>query len=70
MSDLSRTQKIENPTVILYEDGVPQSILVQKCRLIVVEGPRQGDEITVDKESFIIGAHEHNDVVFKDATMS
>ncbi len=70
MTDLSQTQKIENPTVILYEDGIPQSILVQKCRIIVVEGPRQGDEIIVEKDRFTMGGFEENDVAFKDATMS
>lgn len=70
MDPSSRTQKIENPTVILYEDGIPQSILVQKCRLIVVEGTGQGQEFVVDKDSFTVGAYDYNDVILKDATIS
>jgi len=60
----------EAPTVILYEDDRPQSILVRKCKLLVASGPEEGDEILINKDTFTIGANTHNDLSVRDSTVS
>lgn len=61
---------IDSPTVVIYEGEEPRSILVRKCKLLIVNGPRQGEEVIMDKELFTIGASSHNDLILEDSTVS
>ncbi len=61
---------IETPTVVIYEDDKPRSILVRRCKLLVSEGDDRGKEVVVSKERFTVGANPHNDCVLADTTVS
>jgi transcriptional regulator with GAF, ATPase, and Fis domain len=63
-------KNIDSPTVILYQDDKPQSILVRKCKLLIVSGAKQGEEVLINKDSFTMGASAHNDLVVDDHTVS
>jgi len=63
-------KQVEAPTLILVRDGVPDSLVVQKCKLLVVSGPLQGKEFVIDKEQFTIGAGPNNEVTVADSTIS
>ena len=63
-------KRVEAPTLILSRNGVPDSLVVQKCKLLVVSGPAQGQEFVVDKDQFSIGAGEQNAVVLTDSAVS
>jgi hypothetical protein len=45
-------------------------IEVEQCRLVVVEGPDLGQQMTVDKPIVRIGSNEKNDLVLNDNTVS
>ncbi len=61
---------IGSPTVILSKHGVPHALLLQKYKLLIVNGPDQGKEAVIDKEVFTIGAGRQNDLVLQDAAVS
>ncbi|MGQ9661453.1 MAG: sigma 54-interacting transcriptional regulator [Kiritimatiellia bacterium] len=60
----------ESPTLILPPDSHTESIQIQKCKLIAVSGPLQGQEFVVEKDFFTIGSGPHNDLVLRDSTIS
>ena len=45
-------------------------IEVEQCRLVVIEGPDLGQQMTVDKPIVRIGSNEKNDLVLNDNTVS
>ena len=66
-------QKTSNvvPQTLVIEDGADKDNLrVRKTKLLVISGPLQGREFILNRETFMIGAGEHNDLVIKDSTVS
>ncbi|NQT93097.1 MAG: sigma 54-interacting transcriptional regulator [Lentisphaerae bacterium] len=61
---------IDSPTLVLSQKGSKGSILVQKSKLLVVNGIHQGREFVVDKDVFSIGSGGRNDLVLDDTTVS
>jgi transcriptional regulator with GAF, ATPase, and Fis domain len=61
---------IDSPTVVIYEGDEPQSLLIRKCKLLMVSGPQPGSETIINRDLFTIGAHKHNDLVVEDGTVS
>lgn len=61
---------IDSPTVVIYEGDEPQTVLVRKCKLLMVSGPQPGSETIINRELFTIGAHAHNDLIVDDTTVS
>ncbi|TFH16626.1 MAG: FHA domain-containing protein [Lentisphaerales bacterium] len=62
--------KITTPTVIVKRKGKPDSLLVQKSRIIVIDGAQQGDEIVLESERFTMGSSPQNDMVIVDPAVS
>ncbi len=65
-----RVKKISGATLIISADKSRDAILVQKSKLLVVNGPLQGREFMVDKNVFTIGAGDNNDLAIQDSTVS
>lgn len=63
-------KKITTPTVIVKRKGKPDSLLVQKSRIIVIDGPQQGDEIVLESDHFTMGSSPQNDFVIIDPAVS
>ncbi len=60
-----------NPqTLIVSSTSGPDSIRVQKTKLLVISGPLQGSEFVVNKDVFTIGSGAHSDLELKDSTIS
>lgn len=62
--------RIESQTLVLSQKGAKESILVQKSKLLVVNGIHQGREFVVDNDVFSIGSGKRNDLVLDDTTVS
>ena len=60
----------EPPTLLLAPEYHPDRMIVPKAKLLVVSGPRQGQEYVIDKESFALGSDPRNDLVLQDSTVS
>jgi DNA-binding NtrC family response regulator len=50
--------------------GTVAPIQVEKCKLLVIDGPNRGTELILDKTIIRIGANEKNDLVLPDNTVS
>lgn len=46
------------------------SLLIRKCKLLVVSGPLTAREFVLDSETFTLGSDDNNDLVIKDKTVS
>lgn len=57
-------------TILMTREGIPVAMRLQKYKLLMVSGPRQGEEIVIDREVFTIGASPENDLVVDDAAAS
>ena len=62
--------RIGSATIVLSPDGIPRSLLVQKYKLLIANGPAQGKEAVIDKEQFTIGAGRQNDLIVDDTAIS
>jgi transcriptional regulator with PAS, ATPase and Fis domain len=60
---------IETPTIILPAVSADK-ILIQKCKLLAVTGPVQGQEFVMETDVFSIGSDTHNDLQLDDAGIS
>jgi len=50
-------------------DG-PASVSFHKYKLVVVEGPREGQEFVVDRDRVLVGSSRGNDLIIEDHTVS
>ncbi len=57
-------------TVMLTRKASPQTLNLQKAKLLIVNGPEQGREVPVDKDVFTIGAGTQNDLILRDEAAS
>lgn len=57
-------------TVEVAIDAATSLIHLDKCKLVVVDGPDRGKELIVDKSIVRIGTNEKNDLVLSDNTVS
>jgi transcriptional regulator with PAS, ATPase and Fis domain len=57
-------------TVMLSPKGTPQSLLLRKAKLLIVNGAEQGREVVIDKDVFRIGAGPQNDLIVQDEAAS
>ncbi|MGK0359612.1 MAG: transcriptional regulator with GAF, ATPase, and Fis domain [Bradymonadia bacterium] len=57
-------------TIEVKVGDLPETIEVEKCKLVVIDGPNTGVELVVSKPIVRIGNSEANDLVLKDNTVS
>ena len=57
-------------TVEVNVGAITETIQVEKCKLVVVDGPSTGLELIVAKNIVRIGANEKNDLLLQDNTVS
>jgi transcriptional regulator with GAF, ATPase, and Fis domain len=57
-------------TVMLTRKGTPRSLLLQKAKLLFINGSEQGREVLIDKDVFTIGAGSQNDLIVPDQASS
>jgi len=62
--------KIDGPTLVLPPKESGNSILLQKSKLVALNGPLQGREFMIDRDVFSIGSGQRNDLVLEDTTVS
>ncbi len=67
---IQRAGKGGSHTVMLTRKGTPRSLLLQKSKLLIINGPEQGREVLIDKDSFTIGAGSQNDLIVPDPAAS
>lgn len=60
----------DDRTLVVTSDSSGESIRLQKCMLLAISGPLQGEDFMVDKDVFTIGSGTHNDLVLRDSTIS
>ncbi len=70
MKDNQPASNIVSPTLILAGKQDSDCILIQKCKLLAVSGPFQGQEFVMDRDYFSIGNDPHSDLVIEDSTIS
>lgn len=71
MSDTEHSvERAESPTLILPPASGPEALIIQKSKLLVISGPRQGEEMVIAKDCFTIGSGPNNDLVLSDSTIS
>jgi len=70
MESEKRVRKLDGPTLVISSERSPNAILVQKSKLLVINGPLQGREFMVDKNVFTIGTGPHTDLTLQDTTIS
>lgn len=72
MTERSSNQALDadERTLVVPAHVPPDSIRVQKCKLLAVSGPHQGREFVIDKDIFAIGSGPHNDLRLEDSTIS
>ncbi|MCB9546796.1 MAG: sigma 54-interacting transcriptional regulator [Myxococcales bacterium] len=57
-------------TIEVKVSDLPETIELEKCKLVVVDGPDRGTTLTVTKPIIRIGTNEKNDLVLNDNTIS
>jgi transcriptional regulator with PAS, ATPase and Fis domain len=67
---IQRAAKGGPHTVMLTRKGTSRSLLLQKAKLLLINGPEQGREILIDKDIFTIGAGSQNDLIVPDPASS
>ncbi len=59
-----------SPTMVLSDRNGPRSLILQKSRLAILSGEREGEAIVVDRPVFSLGAGSGNDLVLPDRFLS
>ncbi len=59
-----------SPTMVLSDRNGPRSLILQKSRLVILSGEREGEAIIVDRPVFSLGAGSGNDLVLSDRFLS
>jgi transcriptional regulator with PAS, ATPase and Fis domain len=70
MAESLSKNEASNPTLFMRPAGDGRSLLIQKCKLLVVSGPLTGKELIVSSETVSLGSGNNNDIVIKDETVS
>jgi len=70
MAEQLSSDQATSPTLFLRPAGDGRSLLIQKCKLLVVSGPLTGKEFIVSSETVSLGSGVNNDLVVNDATVS
>ena len=69
-NDGEAEERLGARTVLLSRNGTPKSLLVRKYKLLIASGSDQGREVTIDSDTFSIGAGAECDLVIRDAHAS
>ncbi len=59
-----------SPTMVISDRDGPRSLILQKSRLAILNGERQGEAIIVDRPVYSLGAGAGNDLVLPDRFLS
>ena len=62
--------RVDSPTLIITSGDDHDSFLLRKCKLLAVNGPLQGEDYIVNRETFTLGSGPNNDMVLRDSTIS
>ncbi len=57
-------------TLVKSRSDGPASVSFHKYKLLVVEGPREGQEFVVDRDRVLVGSSRGNDLIIEDHTVS
>ena len=57
-------------TIEVKVSDLPETIELEKCKLVVVDGPDRGVTLTLTKPIIRIGTNEKNDLLLQDNTVS
>lgn len=63
---MGAAERLGARTVVMSRKGTPKSLLVQKYKLLIASGADQGREVTIDRDTFTIGAGTECDLVIRD----